>query len=101
MRKEAGTPHKGQMSDNDNVLVDLNAEADAYGFLYGDIIRGTDVHHAINVLPPRQYWQGRMTLEGYEPHDTDWVLFLDGKEVARVREPICIEVAFTRALSKE
>ena len=83
---------------NDNIEVYLNAEADAYGFLNGDAIVGAESHHSVNVMPPRKYWTGQMELEGYEPHDADWVLFLDGEEVGRVREPDSIETVLARTL---
>ena len=82
---------------NDKVTLDLKPMPDGYGFIYGEAYRGDD-HHTINVLPPERYWQGQFRLEGHEPHETDWVLYIDGEEVARVTENAGIEGEFTRLL---
>jgi len=37
-------------------------------------------------MPPVSHWSGDFKLTDYEPHETDWVLYLDGEEIARVKE---------------
>ena len=56
----------------------LSSEPDGYGFIYGDVTL-SDLHHQVNVMPPASQWRGDIKLEGYEPHETDRVLFLDGQ----------------------
>ena len=62
----------------------LNERPDGYGFLYGTLHDG-ELSHNINVLPPAAHWAGDVVLEGYEPHATDWIVYVDGEEYARVR----------------
>ena len=62
----------------------LNERPDGYGFLYGTLTHGEQSHN-VNVLPPKPEWRGDVVLPGYEPHATDWIVFLDGTEYARVR----------------
>ena len=81
----------------EDITVDLNPMADAYGFIYGQAHR-TGTFHNINVMPPLKYWQGQYKLDGYEPHETDWVLYVDGEEVARVHKRTDIKTEFTRVL---
>ena len=66
-----------------SVTVHLKDKPDGYGFIYGELYHG-DNRHIVNVLPPASEWAGDMKLDGYEPHESDWVLFLDGDEIARV-----------------
>ena len=62
----------------------LSARPDGYGFLYGTLADGERSHN-VNVLPPKSEWAGDFVLEGYEPHATDWIVYVDGEEFARVR----------------
>jgi len=62
----------------------LNERPDGYGFLYGTL-RDGELSHNINVLPPASEWRGDFVLPGYEPHATDWIVYVDGEEYARVR----------------
>ena len=82
---------------DDQIRLHLNLVPDAYGFIYGEAHRDT-VYHNINVMPPKRHWQGQFKLEGYEPHDSDWILYVDGAEVARVKERRGIEAEFIRVL---
>ena len=82
---------------NDRVKLDLNPVPDAYGFIYGQAHRDTDYHN-VNVLPPKHRWQGQFKLDGYEPHETDWILYVDGEEVARVQERASVEAEFHKVL---
>jgi hypothetical protein len=39
----------------------------------------------VNVLPPTAEWRGQLYLQDLQPHETDWLIFVDGQEVARAR----------------
>jgi hypothetical protein len=82
---------------DDQVRLDFNPYPDAYGFIYGQVHRG-DAHYNVNIMPPKYDWKGQFKLEGYEPHDSDWILYVDGEEVGRVKERAGVEREFTRVL---
>ena len=82
---------------NDHVKLDLNPVPISYGFIYGQAHRDTGYHN-VNVLPPKNRWYGQMKLDGYEPHETDWILYVDGEEVARVKERGSVEAEFQKVL---
>ena len=73
--------------------VELSTRPDGFGFFYGSVRSGDRTCH-INVLPPRPLWTGDFVLDGHEPHATDWIIYADGEEIARVRrrEDIAAEV---------
>lgn len=79
------------------VHLDLKPVPDAYGFIYGRAQRGNDVFD-VNVLPPKSQWRGQFKLDGYTPDEHDWILYVDGEEVARLRERTDIEGAVAGAL---
>jgi len=60
----------------------LNDDPDGYGYFYGTLRRG-DVVHRLNVMPPLPHWTGAARLDEYGPHETDWVVYLNGDEIAR------------------
>lgn len=62
----------------------LSANPDGYGFHYGTVDVDGRVHR-VNVLPPIALWKGDMKLPNYEPHEADWIVFVNGDEIARVR----------------
>lgn len=57
------------------ISIELNAR-DGYGFIYGRAYRGAAAFN-INVMPPVPEWTGIFALDGYEPHASDWVLYID------------------------
>ncbi len=73
----------------------LNPEPDA--FLYGNAKDG-DAYYNVNVMPPQHEWRGQFKLEGYTPHATDWIIYVDGDEVARTRSREEIATALRRAV---
>jgi hypothetical protein len=75
----------------------LSSEPDGYGFFYGQLEDDKRFHN-INVMPPASQWRGDFHLEGYEPHATDWVLHVDGEEVARVRRREDVETELSKVL---
>ncbi len=79
------------------VLLDLNPVPDAYGFIYGQA-RRDDQLFDVNVLPPKSEWRGQVKLDGYTPDELDWIVYVDGEEVARVRERTAVEAALRNAL---
>lgn len=86
-----------QVTDKNHVELKLSNRPDEYGFLYGRLKHG-DEEYSVNVMPPKMSWSGGQTLDGFEPHDTDWVLYLDGKEFARVQQKDEIEIQYKQKL---
>ena len=66
---------------------------DAYGWLYGSYVSPMGEHVRVDIMPPASHWAGDIQLEGYEPHATEWVLYAEGEEIARVTERAAIEAA--------
>jgi hypothetical protein len=67
-------------------MVRLSREPDGYGFIYVKVWDEQGAIHEVNILPPKSEWRGQTMLKGFEPHSSDWILYLDGEEVARVRD---------------
>lgn len=61
----------------------LKQMPDGFGFLYGTLIAG-GASYRVDVLPPVPFWQGQFKLNNHQPHATDWIIFVDGNELARV-----------------
>ena len=55
-----------------------------YGFIYGKVWDEQGAIHDVNVLPQESEWRGYTKLAGFEPHAREWIVNLDGGEVARL-----------------
>jgi hypothetical protein len=49
-------------------------------------------------MPPESHWRGQNELEDHKPHEAEWVFYIEGREVARVRGQPDLESEFTRLL---
>ena len=72
-------------------MVRLAPEPDGYGFIYGKVWDEQGAIHDVNILPPVSEWRGHTRLSGFEPHARDWILYLDGAEIARVASGVGLE----------
>lgn len=79
------------------ISISLKSQPDEFGFIYGTAHKGEETL-LINVMPPEPEWRGGLRLEGYEPHATDWVLYVAGEEVGRVTSRSAVEAEFRRVL---
>jgi len=77
----------------------INTQSDRCGWLNGlyETADGEQVH--VDIMPPTHAWAGDVRLPGFEPHQTDWVVYIDGEEADRVRAWDDIEQAIRRAIS--
>lgn len=77
----------------------INPRSDVYGWLNGsyETADGEQIH--VDIMPPSHAWGGDLRLPGFEPHETDWVIYVDGDEAGRVRACDEIEPAIRRAIS--
>lgn len=82
------------MSETKFVLKDT---PDGFGFIYG-VYRDGEDSHRVDILPPINHWNGDIQLSGYKPHKTDWILFIDGEEVARATSRSLLEHGCDKAL---
>lgn len=64
-------------------IVKLSERPDGYGFFYGHAEKdGQTVN--VNILPPKEKWDGDTKLEGFEPEPGQWIVYADGEEIARL-----------------
>jgi len=77
----------------------INTQSDRYGWLTGsyETADGELVH--IDIMPPIRKWEGDVHLLGFEPHKTDWVVYIDGDETGRVTTFDDIEEAIWRTIT--
>lgn len=72
----------------------LKPMPDGLGFIYGMLISHDGTSYRIDIMPPLPHWRGDIQGEGTSaPHPTDWVIYVDGDEIARVAEKIHCEAA--------
>ena len=80
--------------------INLKAMPDGFGFIYGDGIDARGDSRRINIMPRLPYWRGDIKLDTNGPHATDWVLYVDGDEVARALSRAELETALERFLQE-
>lgn len=73
------------MSDEKKVDLKLNSAPDEYGFIYGHLMHNGETYN-VDIMPPKRKWAGGQVLNGYIPHDHDWVIYLEGEEFVRVQK---------------
>lgn len=79
--------------------LEFNRRPDGYGWLYGHLTDAAGNHLArVEVMPPVSEWAGDVVCPGYEP-GVEWVVYLDGEEVARVEHRSEIEAAVSGAVT--
>ena len=83
---------------NRRVTIDLKPRPDGFGFLYGSGVDARGETRRINIMPPLPFWRGDIKLDAHGPHATDWVLYVDGDEVARALSRDEIHAALERFL---
>jgi len=77
----------------------LNARPDGFGYLYGTVRDDAGQSHDVNIMPPIAHWHGDLKLSGNgAPHPTDWVVYLDGEEIARGRDRDDLKAAIIKRL---
>lgn len=82
----------------DKPVLKLKPMPDGLGFLYGELVCGETVYR-VDIMPPEKEWRGDVRMKVHGPHPTDWVVYLDGEEIARVRARDELEVAISNALT--
>lgn len=83
---------------SDQTRLTLKDEPDGFGFIYGQYVDANGDVYRVDIMPPASDWQGDTRPSKELPHPTDWVVHLDGEEIARVRRRDDIATAVARRL---
>lgn len=68
------------------MALELNSRSDGFGYLYGGYTTGAGERFRVDIMPPKEHWQGDLVPSENPPHLTDWVIYIDGEEVARAKQ---------------
>ena len=73
----------------------LKPEQDGMGYFYGEYTTDDGRRCRVDVLPPRSHPRPYFVMDNTRMHATDWIVYADGEEVARVlrREDIATALA--------
>ena len=82
------------------VQLEIKPEPDGFGFLYGRLTTVDGDIFRVDIIPPVSEWRGDIKMKDLPPHPTDWVVFLDGEEIARVRRREDLTHGIARALTE-
>ena len=83
---------------SDKTRLTLKDEPDGFGFIYGQYVDADGDVYRVDIMPPATEWRGDMKPSGHLPHPTDWVIHIDGEEIARVRRREDITSAVVKCL---
>ena len=78
--------------------LELKPMPDGFGFLYGQLHVGDDSYR-VDIMPPEPEWRGDIKMQERLPHPTDWVVYVNGDEIARVRKREDIDTVAMRAIA--
>ena len=79
--------------------LELKGVPDGFGFIYGRYVDDAGDSWRVDVLPPLPLWRGQIKLESTPPHPTDWIVYVDGEEIARVRRRDDLDAVVGRHLA--
>lgn len=79
--------------------LELKPQPDGFGFVYGQLFAADGEVYRVDIMPPAGEWSGDLKPSGDLPHPTDWVIHVDGEEIARVQRRADIHDAITRCLA--
>ena len=82
------------------VEINLKAMPDGFGFIYGEGVDARGESRRINIMPPLSHWRGDIKMDTNGPNTTDWVLYVDGDEVARALSRGELETELIRFLQE-
>lgn len=80
------------------ITLTLSQQQDGFGFYYGAALSRAGTSWNVNIMPPQQHWRGDFVLERYEPHQTDWVIYIGDEEIAHVTARADITRALQQSL---
>jgi hypothetical protein len=62
----------------------LKPEQDGTGYFYGHYVADDGTHVRVDVLPPKTYPRPYFVMDNSAMHDTEWLIYANGDEIARV-----------------
>ena len=65
-----------------NVRLELKPDPDGFDYRYGEAVTTDGKVYRVNILPPLTHWRG--DIKPGEIDATQWIVYIDGDEVARV-----------------
>ena len=65
------------------LALQLNTAPDGFGFIYGTLDIGEECPVFVNIMPPAEIWTGTTRMDSL-PVPGQWVVHIDGDEIARV-----------------
>lgn len=64
--------------------LELKPMPDGFGYLYGQVFTPDGNAIRVDILPPVAEWRGDIKPGPDTPHPTDWIVYANGDEIARV-----------------
>ena len=80
--------------------IKLNERPDGSGYFYGTIRTENTVYN-LNILPPEKHWKGDIKPSDDRLSKTDWIIYVDGEEHARVKERSEVEESLKLLISNQ
>jgi hypothetical protein len=77
----------------------MKPEQDGMGYFYGEYIGVDGTRVRVDVLPPRSHPKPYFVMTTDQMHETDWIIYANGDEVARARRRDEIERRLVAALT--
>ena len=78
--------------------LNLKPEQDGMGYFYGEWIGNDGQRIRVDVLPPLSHPIPYFVATTDGMHETDWIVYANGEEIARVQARDTIETEFAKAL---
>lgn len=79
--------------------LNLKPEPDGMGYIYGIYTASDGTTSRVDILPPASEPKPCFVIGDERRHATDWIVFVDGEEIARVATRTDIAAAVTKHLS--
>lgn len=81
--------------------LELKPEQDGMGFFYGTLDVGDDHVYRVDVLPPLSEPRPYFVMGNERMHTSDWIIYVDGEEIARVARRSDIEATVLERIATE
>ena len=81
------------------VKLELKSDQDGMGFWYGSCLDHEGKRRRVDILPPKSEPRPHFVISHSLMHETDWIVYLDGEEIARLSRRDEAQAAITKHLS--